>query len=227
PERVTLNKKTHSQNFKLIFKTLFGTSKLLTMIALTAMAYGTTGLLAAWSFQPFWKELDIDLAHFGILWAISNLIVAFVARIAPYVERKLGKFKTYLLIGLTPVCGWFGMAFSTYLPNNWSWVIFGILIGFCHQICRGLAQVLFTDLLNKMVPSEMRATVNSIKSFGVRGSFIFWGPVIGLSMDFYGITTAFLLMGIVFTLNFFFLILPFLGFLKSKKTVKLKKLNLV
>lgn len=227
PERITLNRKAHKQNFKLIFKTLFGSSKLLSLIALTSMAYGTTGLLAAWSFQPYWKELDIKLAHFGILWALSNLIVAGVARVAPFIERRLGKIKTYLLIGITPLCAWFGMALSSYAPNDWSWVLFGVLIGFGHQFCRGLAQVLFTDLLNKMVPSEMRATINSIKSFGVRASFIFWGPVIGLSMDFYGISTAFTLMGVVFLLNFIFLILPLLFHIRAKKQLGLKNLDLV
>ena len=225
PARKTMSKSDHKQNFKFIFKTLFGQSRLLSLIALTGMAYGTTGLLAAWSFQPYWKEIGIQLSHFGLLWALSNFIVAFIARIAPFIERKLGKGTTYLLIGILPLIGWSAMALSLYYMKHSSWIIIGISLAFFHQVCRGLAQVLFTDLLNKMVPSEMRATANSIKSFGVRASFIFWGPVIGIAMDAFGSVTAFTIMAFVFTLNFIFLILPLLGYLKmgKEKGVLLKK----
>ena len=54
------------------------------------------------------------------------------------------------------------------------WV--GVLFGFAIQLSRGLSLTLFYDALNRRVPGDFRATVNSLVSLGVRGVFIVSAP---------------------------------------------------
>jgi hypothetical protein len=58
---------------------------------------------------------------------------------------------------------------------------------------------LFYEALNRRVPGDFRATVNSLVSLGVRAIFIVTGPVLGFSLDHYGMGSTLLVLGVVFT----------------------------
>jgi len=74
-----------------------------------------------------------------------------------------------------PVAGLLGMAFGP----GW----YGVLFGFAIQLSRGLSMTLFYEALNRRVPGEFRATVNSLVSLAVRSVFIVTGPVLGMALD--------------------------------------------
>ena len=50
------------------------------------------------------------------------------------------------------------------------------------------------NALNRRVPSEFRATANSLTSFIFRFAFIVTGPLLGYVAEYLSITTAFLVL---------------------------------
>ena len=52
--------------------------------------------------------------------------------------------------------------------------------------------------MNRYTPSEMRATVMSIRSFIIRGLFASTSPIFGYIADIYSLQQAFFLSGIIF-----------------------------
>ena len=96
-----------------------------------------------------------------------------------------------MLIAILPLAGLLGMA----LGAGWLGVIFGLAI----QVSRGLSMSLFYEALNRRVPGEFRATVNSLVSLGVRSTFIVTGPLLGLALDTKGMQVTLLGLLAIFT----------------------------
>jgi len=58
---------------------------------------------------------------------------------------------------------------------------------------------LFYEALNRRVPGNFRATVNSLVSLGVRAIFIGTGPLLGYALDRLGVNSTLLLLLAIFT----------------------------
>ncbi len=56
------------------------------------------------------------------------------------------------------------------------------------------------DYVNRIINSEIRATILSIKGLTSRLLFVIIGPFAGWLSDFYGLQTAFLILGGIFFL---------------------------
>ena len=69
---------------------------------------------------------------------------------------------------------------------------------FLFYLVRGVATPILRDYQNRFTPSEMRATVMSIRSFIIRTIFAIISPCIGYIADVYNLQQAFLLSGILF-----------------------------
>ena len=82
------------------------------------------------------------------------------------------------------------MALST------GWI--GVLFGFAVQLTRGITMSLFYEALNRRVPGDFRATINSLVSLVVRAVFIGTGPLLGLSLDRLGVESTLILLVAVF-----------------------------
>ncbi len=203
PPRQKMQSHRHRENFRYIFRSLFGQSRLLNLIILNLVVYGAATLLVVWAFQGYWKQIGIPLPYFGYLWAGYNLSVALVGRAAHRWERRLGAPAVVVLIGLLPVAGYFGMGASA------SWL--GVFWGFLFQVCRGLSGVILLDALNSRVSADMRATANSIASLGIRLSFALVGPLLGWVIDRSGYSLAFYMMGGLYVVVFFLVNLPLLA----------------
>ena len=192
--RPTLDHHTHLHNARLIWNGVFRESMLLRLVMINLITYGLGTLIAVWAFQDYWRSLEVNLAHFGILWAGYNLTVAFVGRIAHRVEGRLGFKGVVTCVGILPVLGFGGMAFCSHAFGSSGgasiWVVLGVSLGLLFQIGRGLTQVVIKDALNTRVPAEWRATANSISSLGVRLSFFVLGPLLGWLIEWYGYPTA-------------------------------------
>ena len=121
-------------------------------------------------------------------------------RWAHKVEDAVGAPALLLAVGLLPVLGYLGLEASG--------VIGGVVAGALFFVARGLGLVVLKDALNARVPSEFRATANSMASFGFRGAFVATGPLVGLSYDLWGMSvTLFALAGVSLAI-FAGLILP-------------------
>jgi MFS family permease len=156
----------------------------------TAFAIAVFGLLAVyvfWIYQKYWELQGVPLNMFGYIWAAFALTVSLSARYSDVLEQKLGYRRVLILIAVLPLFGLLGMAFG----HGW----LGVACGFAIQVSRGLSMSLFYEALNRRVPGEFRATVNSLVSLGVRSIFIVTGPLLGLSLDSAGMQPT--LLGLV------------------------------
>jgi len=80
------------------------------------------------------------------------------------------------------------------LGSGWLGVAFGLSL----QVARGLSMSLFYEGLNRRVPGDFRATINSLVSMGVRVVFIITGPVLGYLLDRYGMQSTLIVLLAVF-----------------------------
>lgn len=195
-----LSRTSHVQNLLSIGKAVFGHSKLLTYAIMAFIFYGFATFVAVWSLQPYWQSRGLNYHLFGYLWAANNFIVAFVARYAYLVERRIGPAAIVVIVAALPVIGFFGMGFTPGL--------LGLLFTLTFPICRALNQVIFQDAINIRVPAEMRATVNSVATLGMRGLFVIFGPLVGHVLDTSGPNGAMKALGWIYASGIVLVALP-------------------
>jgi len=184
----------------------------------TALAISVFGLLAVYSFwiyQKYWEMQGIPLESFGYIWAAFALTVSVSARYAATLERKLGSRRLLLAITAAPLIGLVGMAWG----SGW----FGVIFGFAIQITRGVSLSLFYEALNRRVPGDFRATVNSLVSLATRGVFILTGPLLGYALDHWGISNTLLGMAVVFAPLLILVLLPLLSRIRREANEEAKE----
>ncbi|ERI91769.1 transporter, major facilitator family protein [Clostridiales bacterium oral taxon 876 str. F0540] len=117
----------------------------------------------------------------GIIYAISSLTVALLATQVHSIEKRIKEQGLLLIVPFfTVVCIW-GVALSKY---NY---MFFILLMLTEEII----YVSMSDYVNKMIPSENRATILSFASMVFSFFMITLFPFIGLIGDKFNLTTAF------------------------------------
>jgi len=162
--------------------------------------YNLATIHVAWLVQPYWESQNISLAIFGVLWFAQSAVVGIASKSSFSIERRHGAVAALVLIGALPIAGYFGMAWF----NGWAGITICLLLFFG----RGLVQVILVNALNRRVPSEFRATANSLTSFTFRLGFITTGPLVGFVAESMGLPAALNLLGAAFVLVFIFVMLP-------------------
>ncbi len=190
-------------NLSRVIRHLFVNDRLLRLICMNITFFSLATFYVVWMLQPYWLDQGVPLAAFGLLWAAQSFLFAFASKVCPVMERRFGARPVLVLMAILPIAGYFGMSI-------WGGAL-GIVMSFSFFISRGLNQVILTDALNTRVPSEFRATANSMTSFMFRGVYIVTGPLIGLLIDWYGMQVTLVVLGLVCTLLFSFVLLPLLG----------------
>ncbi|MEH6519486.1 MAG: MFS transporter, partial [Halioglobus sp.] len=107
------------------------------------------------------------------------------------------------------IIGLLGMAFG----NGW----YGVIFGFAIQISRGLSLSLFYEALNRRVPGDFRATVNSLVSLGMRSVFIVTGPVLGYALDNMGMSNTLIWLAVIFTPLMLLVLIPLTSRIRSER----------
>lgn len=152
---------------------------------------GTTTLTMAWFVQPYFLVINItEKLYFGIIGACLNFAVGFTAFYAHRIENtiKTKKILISLLVILT-TC----YLFTSKISN-----LLGLVILTFFYLTRGIATPILRDYMNRETPSEMRATVMSIRSFIIRIIFASLSPFLGYYADTYSLQDALLLSAILF-----------------------------
>lgn len=213
PPRAKLDPRSHRANIELALRLFFAQSRLLRLVLFNLVVYGLATLLAVWAFQGLWKHLGISVGWFGVLWASYNLTVAATAHQAHRIERALGLPGTLVLIATLPVVGYAGLGLFGWLGMGGGglFVAAAVASGLAFQVGRGLTQVVLRDTLNRRVPTELRATANSVSSLGVRLAFAVVGPFLGTRIDHDGYLQAFLAAAGLFIVLGALVALPLLG----------------
>jgi len=177
-------------NIKYILRYSLKESKPLKWNIIYSSVIGVTTLVMAWFSQPYFEALGLEVKYFGIVGAILNLAVALTSFYSHRIEEKWNSAKllTFLLISLS-VC-YFILG---NILNYW-----GLIILFIFYLIRGVATPVLRDYINRYTPSEMRATVMSIRSFMIRTMFASCSPFLGYLADVYSVQTSFKLASIIF-----------------------------
>ena len=197
-----LDDTSHADNMLRICRYLFSHSAVLRLTVLALCFWSLTTFYAVWLLQKIWELQGIGLAHFGYLWAFLCLVASVSGRYAHAVEERLGTTGLLLFIGLSPAVGYLGLE------------VFGMVGAYVASltffVSRGLGMVVLRDALNRRVPSEFRATANSLTSFGFRGVFVLTGPLVGYVLDLWGMRVTLLALAAATLVIFVTLILPLL-----------------
>ena len=190
-ERMALR---HAENVRRVGRSLFRRGPFLLLLLANQIVFGAGTFLAVWAYQPYWGELAIPLALFGVLWALSNGVVAVTGGLAHRIEGAVGFRGVAIAVGATVALGFLGMVGAA----GQGWVALGVAAGLLLSVSRGLSAVVLRDAMNVRVPGEMRAAANSVVSLGQRLGFALSGPLVGAAMDANGVAVTFGRLGWVF-----------------------------
>ena len=218
PSRPKLSTRNHMKNFSLILRLLLTYSPVLRYAFLSLAFWSLTVFFVVWLLQKQWQLQQIPLEYFGYLWAVLTLVSSAGGQVAHHL-KKFTPLETRLgFVALAPVIGY--LVFAS----------FGPVIGFFGAIgifaARGVGIVLLRDAVNSRIPSEIRATANSLASFGFRIAFALVGPVVGFAFEVGGMRVTWLLVAGGSLLLNLGLILPFYHAIKSHRHKPTRQLHL-
>lgn len=135
--------------------------------------------------QNYMKGDGYNEAAIGLIYALSSLLAAVSASQVYRIERKIKEQGILLLIPfLTAICIW-GVALSRF-----HYVFFIIM-----TLTEGIIYVSVSDYINKMIPSENRATILSLTSMLFSFFMITMFPLVGVLGDRYSLRFAFICLG--------------------------------
>lgn len=133
--------------------------------------------------QNFWKGEGFSEFQIGLIFAIASLMTGLTGLAAHKIEKKLGGEQGLVrIIPLFLILSLWGIAVS---PIKFP---FYLLIG----LMEGVLFVAISDYINRLIPSEYRATVLSFQSMVFSFFMIVLFPVIGLIGDNFGLIRAFI-----------------------------------
>ncbi len=150
--------------------------------------------------QNYFKISGLNEGRIGMMLAASSLVGAAVASQAYKIEKVLKEKGILLIMPIVTIgCIW-GIALTKYH------YLFYILM----MAVDGIIFVAISDYINKLIPSQNRATVLSFASMVFSFFMIFLFPLIGKIGDMYSLQTAFILLAsvgsILVIINIYFLI---------------------
>ncbi|MHC1704915.1 MAG: MFS transporter [Tenuifilaceae bacterium] len=168
---------------------------------------GASTLAMAWFVQPWFIRANIPVSMFGITWTILNLSVGITALYAYRIELKLGRTPTTAIFTIILAIG--------FIASGWISSLWGLLFILLFYLARGVATPILKDNINRITPSNMRATVLSVRNFIIRVLFAVLAPFYGWTIDVLSLKAALTIAGLIFVLlagiSFFF-------FLKMEKS---------
>ena len=153
-------------------------------------AIGSSTLTMYWFWQPYFKSIGLPLAWFGAVFAGLQFWMSFVSHQAHRMEAWVGEkaalvsFLVLITVGFMAASRIGGFA--------------GFLVVALFYFVRGFNTPLFSDYVNRLVPSDMRATVLSLEGLLVRLIFSIFGPLAGRVADAKGLPSAFVVSGVFF-----------------------------
>jgi len=172
---------------KILKNSLIKNEKIRWLIIYSAIIAGFNGAVL-WLYQPYFKLTGLDIFYFGFVFAAFNLIAALSSKYAHQIEEKLGQ-KHSLILLIILVGG------SYLLMSNFIY-LFSFSFAFIQQFVRGFSKPVITDYINKLVSSDIRATVLSAQNLVGRLFYAAIIPIIGWIADVYTLVQALFVLGI-------------------------------
>ena len=189
----TLHKKNRlDRSFKSILEVLkfaMVDNKKLKWLIVYSSAMGVATLSMAWFAQPFFKQVNVPLAYFGILWAGLNFSAGLTSFNSHKFDKKEegGKMLIYLALAMV----------GSLLFVGFNMTLFGLFFIVFIYLLRGIVTPVLRNAINKNTTSNKRATVLSIRSFIIRISFAIFAPILGFLADDYSLSISFYVLAII------------------------------
>ncbi len=168
--------------------TLLRNKKLRWLIVFSA-SMGVATLSIAWFSQPLFKNLEVPIIYFGILWAILNASAGITSFNSHIINRKMNLKKLMFIITL-------GIVFS-FIAIGAIHHLFALVFVLIIYLLRGIITPLMRTYINEETSSNKRATVLSIRSFAIRVSFAITAPFLGYIADAYTLNYVFYLLAFI------------------------------
>ena len=149
----------------------------------------STGVIGVWSYFLYYETLGINVGFYGFLYAIFGLWSGLGAKNSHTLTKKIGKKNSvFVLLMISFVYLALGLIQSILL------IPLTFLIGFAW----GFSGPLLLGYLNRIIESDVRATVLSVNNMAGNISFIVLSPLFGTLVDVYSLSTAYIAMAIYF-----------------------------
>ena len=190
PKRTGILEKASFQNIISIIRYALIQNRTLKWNIIYSSIIGTATLTMAWFIQPYFVFLALPLALYGLVIPILNLSAGTMSMYAYLVEKRVGRTKTTLFIALAIP--------SPYMVLGCFQTLWALGFLFLFYIVRGIATPVLRNYINENTPSEIRATVLSIRSLMIRLAFVILGPFLGWYADQAGLPSTLIVAGIVF-----------------------------
>lgn len=164
--------------------------KVVKWLIICSASVAASTLTMFWFIQPYLLAMNVHLGFFGVILAGLLLVAAFFSWNAHKIEKILGKKNSLILLVILPGLGYFLLSSIWFI---WS----GVFILFFF-IVRGMNNPITLDYINWLIPSDIRATVLSVKNLVGRVMFSVIGPLVGWVNDIYSLKAALLSSGTIF-----------------------------
>lgn len=172
-----------------IIKFTFLINQKLKWLIIYSSAMGVATLSMAWFAQPFFKEIEMPLAYYGILWASLNFSAGLTSYNAHRIEGEKKDNKYLIYNSLIIIMSFIALGLNISL--------YGLLFVFVIYLSRGFITPVLRNAININTKSEKRATVLSIRSFIIRISFAITAPLLGYIGENYSLSNSFYLLSIL------------------------------
>lgn len=171
---------------------------------------GTSTLTMAWVYQLKLHEFGFTEIFIGATATGLNLLVGTVTLFSSKLERKMGQKITVLSTSIIITGGFVAAGFTG------SALLFLPVLGIFYM-ARGIATPVLKDYINQITPSDIRATVLSVRSLLIRAIFAVMAPLFGWISDTLSLSEALWILGLVFITLDLSTVTLFLNTLKKKE----------
>jgi len=147
--------------------------------------------------QTYWKSNGWNEFQIGIVLAATAVMSAISGLKGSSIEKKIGEKGILLFAPLLLLAALWGIALTSFAP--YFFIVTGLI--------DGLLYVAVQDYINKMIPSERRATVLSFQSMTFSLYMIIFFPAIGFFGDRFGLEYSFVGLALAGTVMYGFYLL--------------------
>lgn len=147
-------------------------------------------LTMVWFIQPYFSLVWLPLAYFWFMWWLLNLSVWLFSIYAHKIEKYLWRKKSLISLIF--------LSFLWYILVAIFQSLWSIIFIFIFYFVRWFWWPVIMDYINKIISSNMRATVLSIKNLFARVVYSIIWPFIWWIADIYSFSQAFVISGTIF-----------------------------
>ncbi len=176
-------------------KVIFQSKRLLYLIIIGAMMAAPITVLFMY-LQNYLNLLGYSYFIIGVLLGVHSLLAAFGGILAYKLEKKYQERKILIIVPLLMT-----VSFWLILVDEIIFLPF-IFLGFLDSIF----YVVLTGYINKIIPSETRATALSFSGLMFSIIMIIIFPIIGMIGDLYSLKISFFILAIIMSIFYFFLL---------------------